>query len=140
MVLGWIFVLAIVLISVAAHRFGNSGRVTKPLNAADFVVEKKGSAARGRFWTTVLYVAGIGALSMWFGYIGMFEHYDATRPIKPDFGTGAVISQSNHGHIVYLTEREEDRLLSLQKASMGFAFIAVLATYFYKRTTGKMPS
>jgi hypothetical protein len=77
---------------------------------------------------------------MWFAYIGMILHYDATRPIKPDAGKGAVISQSNHGHVVYLTEREEGLLLSLQRTSIGFAFVGVLAAYFYKRATGKMPS
>jgi hypothetical protein len=139
MVFPWIFVVAIALIAVAAHRLGNSGRFAKPLNADDLVVEKEGSAARGKFWIGVLYSTGVGCLSLWFGYIGMSLHYDATRPTKPDAAKGAIISQSNHGHIVYLTDREERLLLSLQRSSMGFAFISVLATYFYKRTTGKMP-
>jgi hypothetical protein len=42
MMFGWLFILAIVLIAtVAAHLSQTSGRFAKPLNADDFVVEKK---------------------------------------------------------------------------------------------------
>jgi hypothetical protein len=139
MVLGWIFVLAIVSIAVAAYRLRSFKRFAKPSNADRFVVEKVGSATRVKFGVAVGYVAGVAFLATWFGYIGMFLHYDATRPMKPDTRTGALISQNNHGHIVYLTGREEDVLLSLQRASIGLAFVGVLATYVYKRMTKGLP-
>lgn len=88
--------------------------------------------ALGKFWMALIWLGGFGFLLMWFGYIAMFFHFDATRPIKPDSVKGAVIPQNNHGHIVYLTEREQIQLLSLQRTSIGLALVAGLATYFYK--------
>jgi hypothetical protein len=88
----------------------------------------------------IVKVAGFGFLLFWFGYIAAFEHFDATRPIKPDSEKGAVIRQNNHGHIVYLTEHEQEQLLVLQRTSIGLALVATVATYFYKKATGKLPS
>jgi hypothetical protein len=96
-------------------------------------------SARGKLWMVILNAAGIGFLLTWFGYIAAFEHFDATRPMKPDSAKGVVIPQNNHGHIVYLTENEREQLLALQRISIGLALIATLATYFYKRTTRKLP-
>jgi hypothetical protein len=87
----------------------------------------------------ILTAAGIGSLLTWFGYIAVFEHFDATRPMKPDSAKGAVIPQNDHGHIVYLTEKEREQLLALQRISIGLALVATLATYFYEKTTGKLP-
>ena len=95
--------------------------------------------ARGSVWMVILNAAGFGFLFTWFGYIAAFEHFDATRPAKSDSATGAVIPQNNHGHIVYLTEKERQQLVGLQRASIGLALVATLATYFYKNTTGKLP-
>ena len=96
--------------------------------------------APGKFWIAVLRLAGVGALLAWFGFIGVFEHFDASRLKAPDSATGRLIPQSNHGHTVYLTEHEESALLSLQRTSIDCLFVSVLATYFYKRATGRMPS
>ena len=82
----------------------------------------------------ILRVAGIRALFTWFGFIGAFEHFDRTRPIKPDMVKKAVIPQNNHGHIVYLTEQEQERLLALQKTSIGLFLVAIFAAYFYKKS------
>jgi hypothetical protein len=143
MVFTWFGLLFIVLIAtVAAYSYKTSRRLALPLNADVVVLDKNvgQQAARGKFWIAVLYLTGVGALLAWFGFIGVFEHFDASRPTTPDSVTGRIIPQSNHGHIVYLTEREEGLLLSLQRTSIGFVFVSVLATYFYKRATGKMPS
>ena len=96
-------------------------------------------SARGKLWMVMLNAAGIGCLFTWFGYIAAFEHFDATRPITPDSAKGAVIPQNNHGHFVYLTEKEQDQLLALQRISIGLALVATLATFFYKKRTGKLP-
>jgi hypothetical protein len=71
---------------------------------------------------------------MWFGFIGEFEHFDATRPSKP--GSERFIPQNNHGHIVYLTEREQNQLLVLQRIPIGLWLIAIVAAYFYKKESG----
>jgi hypothetical protein len=95
---------------------------------------------RGKLWIVILNTAGLGFLFTWFGYIAAFEHFDATRPRKPDSVKGAVIPQNNHGHIVYLTEKDREQLLALQRISIGLALVATLATYFYKKTTRKFPN
>src|SRR5258706_15280411 len=97
-------------------------------------------SARGKLWMVILNAAGLGCLFAWFGYIAAFGHLDATRPIKPDSAKGAVIPQNNHGHIVYLTEKDREQLLALQRISIGLALVATLPTYFYKKTTGKLPN
>ena len=97
-------------------------------------------SARGKLWMVILNAAGIASLFTWFGYIAAFEHFDATRPIKPDSAKGTVIPQNNHGHIVYLTEKDRQQLLALQRISIGLALVGTLATYFYKKTAGKLPN
>ena len=143
MVSTWFGLLFFVLIaSLVAYSRKISGQLPRRLNADDIVLEKNVARqpGRGRIWIAMVNMAGVGCLLTWFGFIGLLEHFDATRPVKPDAVTGAVISQNNHGHIVYLTEREQGQLLSLQRISIGLALVATLATYFYKRATGKMPS
>ena len=88
----------------------------------------------------ILKVAAFGALFTWFGYIAAFEHFDATRPAKSDSARGAVIPQNNHGHIVYLTEKEQEQLLALERIPIGLFLVATAAAYFYKKTTGKSPN
>jgi hypothetical protein len=97
-------------------------------------------SARGKLWMVILNAAGLGFLFTWLGYIAVFEHFDATRPVKSDSAKGAVIPHNNHGHIVYLTEKDREQLLALQRISIGLALVATLATYFYKKTTGKLPN
>ena len=92
-----------------------------------------------RIWRAVIRIAGFGFLLLWFGFIGLFLHFDATRPLKSDAAKGTLIPQNNHGHIVYLTKRERGQLDFLERTSIGLALVAVVATYFYKRATGKLP-
>jgi hypothetical protein len=90
-------------------------------------------------WIAIVKVAGFGVLLFWFGFIAASLHFDATRPIEPDSAKGAVIPHNNHGHIVYLTEHEQEQLLGLQRTSIGLALVAGVAAYFAKRATGKLP-
>ena len=143
MVSTWFGLLFLVLIaSLVAYSRKISGQLPRRLNADDVVLERNVAPqrGRGRIWIAIVKMAGVGCLLTWFSFIGLFEHFDATRSTKRDASTGRVIAQNNHGHFVYLTEREQTRLLALQRISIGLAFISVLATYFYKRVTGKVPS
>jgi len=90
-------------------------------------------SARVRVWLVIQTIIGVAALSTWFGYIAMFEHFDATRPTTPDAGAGRIIPQNNHGHVVYLTEREEKKLLRLQYCSIGLVLPGTLVLYIYRK-------
>ena len=43
------------------------------------------------------------AVAIWFGFIGLFFHYDATRPTIPQPNQARVYPSNNHGHVVYLS-------------------------------------
>ena len=47
---------------------------------------------------------------VWFGFIGLFEHYSYTRPRVQKPVEGRVYEQNNHGYITYLTAQEHFRL------------------------------
>jgi hypothetical protein len=51
------------------------------------------------------------SLPIWIAAIGLFLHYDATRPNHPVPSAGRIYGQNNHGHVVYLT-RDEESLVS----------------------------
>ena len=143
MVFTWLGLLfSVLILGMAAYSYNTSRRWAVTLNADALVLDKNvgQQVMRRKFWIAVQYLTGVGALLTWFGYIAVFEHFDATRPIYPSGVKGAVILQNNHGHYVYLTGREQAELLFLQRTSIGFALAATLATYFYKKATGKMPS
>jgi hypothetical protein len=91
-------------------------------------------------WIAIVKVAGFGVLLTWFGFIAADLHFDATRPIKPDYAKGAVIPHNNHGHIVYLTEHEQEQLLALERIPIGLGLVAIVAAYFHKKATGKRPN
>jgi hypothetical protein len=54
------------------------------------------------------------SLVVWFGFIGLFEHYNYTRPTISNRSEGRVHGQNNHGHVAYLTSQEESRLELLE--------------------------
>jgi hypothetical protein len=93
-------------------------------------------SARGRVWKIILKTTGIGGLFVWFAFIGAFEHFDATRPIKQDAQEGRVIPQNNHGHIVYLTGEEHRRLHVMQQISLWLFLIAIVAACFIGKKEG----
>src|SRR6266404_388122 len=143
MVFTWFGLLFIVLIAtMAAYAYKMSRRLALTLKADVVVLDKNVGqrAARGKLWMVILKAAAFGILFTWFGFIARLSHFDTTRPIKPDFAKGAVIPHNNHGHIVYLTEKDQEQLFVLERIPIGLALIAVLASYFYKKTTGKLPS
>jgi hypothetical protein len=93
-------------------------------------------SARGRVWKIILKTTGIGGLFVWFVFIGAFEHFDATRPIKQDAQEGRVIPQNNHGHIVYLTREEDGHLRLMQQISLWLFLTAIIAACFIGKKEG----
>ncbi len=73
--------------------------------------------ANGKYRRPALIVGRVLAFSgvaIWFSYIWLWTHYDSTRPRLPDLAAGRVIVQNTHGHYVYLTAAEEDRLRNIE--------------------------
>jgi hypothetical protein len=93
--------------------------------------------ARSRIWIAILKVAGIAYLLAFLGYFADFCYFDSNRPTKPDAASGRVIPQYNHGHVVFLTDREQSQLLTLQDTAIGLFLIATVATYFAKKNGAK---
>ena len=89
------------------------------------------------FAKVVVRVAALGFAFTLFGVIGEAVQFDATRPVDPDPAAGRVFPLSNRGHIVYLTKQEQVRLDTLLGVSIGFGLVCCVATYFYRKETGK---
>ncbi len=76
-----------------------------------------------RVWIRLVKVLGMLGLLVWFSFITLFLHYDATRPTMRQPADGRVYASMNHGHIVYLTREEQFRLDSLERVSIGFFLV-----------------
>jgi hypothetical protein len=73
--------------------------------------------ANGKYRRPALIVGrllGVFGLAVWFFFIGLSTHYDRTRPLVPNVAAGRVIVQNTHGHYVYLTGEESNRLTDLE--------------------------
>jgi hypothetical protein len=55
----------------------------------------------------------ISGLAVWFFHFYVWDQYDRTRPIHPDYLAGRIYGLNNHGHVVYLTKEEHARLTKL---------------------------
>ncbi len=73
------------------------------------------------------------ALASWFGFIGLFFHYDATRPTVRQPNEGNVYPSNNHGHVVYLSEQDERQLSLLQGAALSLFMIGMVLDYAYRQ-------
>ena len=74
------------------------------------------------------------ALLTWFAQVATGLHFDHTRPIQPSAENGRTIPHNNHGHIIYLTQDEENRLTVLREIPIGLALIAIVVAYFAKKS------
>lgn len=72
------------------------------------------------------------ALASWFGFIGLFCHYDAVRPTVPLRNEGKVYASNNHGHVVYLSEQDQHQLNLLQGAAFWLFMVAVVLDYVHR--------
>lgn len=75
------------------------------------------------------------SLAIWFSFIALFEHYSATRPIRPDTSSGRIYQLNNHGSYVYLTKREQWRLWFLEFGGVPLFLAAVVLAKFWKIPT-----
>jgi hypothetical protein len=57
------------------------------------------------------------ALAVWFFHFYVWYQYDGTRPSAPDVASGRVLAQNSHGHVVYLTVEEKNRLRNIVVAA-----------------------
>jgi len=75
-------------------------------------------------------ITGILAIVFWFSSFSLFDRYDSTSPTKPDVASGAIYSQENHGHVVYLTAGEKDHWYELMAAAgVSFAISGLLSVH-----------
>jgi hypothetical protein len=56
----------------------------------------------------------ISGLAVWLFHFYVWNQFDQTRPIHPNYSSGQVHGLNNHGHVVYLTDEEDARLTSLR--------------------------
>jgi hypothetical protein len=89
---------------------------------------------RQRILIVIVKAMGIGVLLTWFGYVGTSLHFDGTRPTQANPASGRTIPKNNHGHIVYLTQDEENRLVVLREIPIGLALLAIVVGYFAKKS------
>lgn len=86
----------------------------------------------GRFVKASSGLLAFLALESWFGFIGLFLHYDVTRPTVRQPNAGKVYPSNNHGHVVYLSEQDEHRLNLLQGVALSLFVIAVMLDYAHR--------
>jgi hypothetical protein len=97
--------------------------MTKDMSASQFARFVKASSR----------LLGYSALASWLGFVGLFLHYDATRPILPQPSEGNVYPSNNHGHVVYLSEQDEHQLNLLQMTAFGLVVVVALLEYIQQR-------
>jgi hypothetical protein len=82
----------------------------------------------GRLYTRkrLARIMAASAVAIWFGYIGLFQRYSATRPRSAQPEVGRIYSINNHGTIAYL-DKSENLWLWVTSASAVAIFIAAIA-------------
>jgi hypothetical protein len=78
---------------------------------------------------TIAHVLAWLAFGTWMSFIYLFLQYNATRPIVPQPTEGRIYDSNNHGHVVYLTAKEEGNLQYLQIGAFVIFGIAALIGY-----------
>ena len=64
-------------------------------------------------------------MAVWFFAAGLGLHFDASKPTQPDPTIGRIYELSNHGHVVYLTLREQLTLWAVMFGGLGTAFLGI---------------
>ncbi len=77
-------------------------------------------------------VFATAALAVWLCCFLLYFHYDATRPVLQRPAEGRVYPWNNHGHVVYLSRKEELTLYLLGAGAGGLFLIAVGLRRFSK--------
>jgi len=74
---------------------------------------------------------GVSGLAVWFFHFYVWDQYDRTRPIRPDYFSGRVHGLNNHGHVVYLTGEEDARLTKLTILAFSLFGGGILVTILF---------
>ena len=77
-------------------------------------------------WVRWANALSVGALITWFGFIGLYQYYDATRSTVRRPAEGRTYELNNHGHRVYLTRQERLGLRGLEGCAVA-AFVVAFA-------------
>ena len=73
---------------------------------------------------------GFFALAVWFFHFYVWYQYDGSRPIHRDSSAGRIFPLNTHGHVVYLTKGEDQKLAGLTALAFGSFVLAVLIDGF----------
>jgi len=73
------------------------------------------------------------AFASGFGFLGLFYHYDATRPTVRQPSEGRNYPSNNHGHVVYLSEQDERRLHLLEIAAFYLCMTGIVLDYVQRQ-------
>jgi hypothetical protein len=73
------------------------------------------------------------AFASGFGFLGLFYHYDATRPTVRQPSEGRNYPSNNHGHVVYLSEQDEHRLHLLELAAFYLCMTGIVLDYVQRQ-------
>lgn len=73
------------------------------------------------------------AFASGFGFLGLFYHYDATRPTVRQPSQGRNYPSNNHGHVVYLSEQDEHRLHLLELAAFYLCVTGIVLDYVQRQ-------
>ena len=73
------------------------------------------------------------AFASGFGFLGLFYHYDATRPTVRQPGEGRNYPSNNHGHVVYLSGQDEYRLHLLEIAAFYLCMTGIVLDYVQRQ-------
>jgi len=74
---------------------------------------------------TLIKVLGWSSFVLWVGFIGLTFQYVGTRPSSPEPETGRVYALNSHGHVVYVTLRENVFLSALWTIGLGGGAAAI---------------
>src|SRR6266404_5629635 len=73
------------------------------------------------------------AFASGFGFLGLFYHYDATRPTVRQPSEGRNYPSNNHGHVVYLCEQDEHQLHLLELAAFYLCMTGIVLDYVQRQ-------
>jgi hypothetical protein len=72
-----------------------------------------------------------GGLAVWLYHFHVYYKYDETQPLVEDFASGRIYPQNNHGHVVYLTKEEGNRLTKLTAVAFSLIISGFLVGRYF---------
>jgi hypothetical protein len=99
--------------------------------------------ANGKYRMPAKIVSGTmacSALAVWFFYFYVYYQFDGSRPRGADQAAGRVFAQNNHGHVVYLTAAEHNRLIVIAILAGALFGTALLINALFVQGSFRRPS